>query len=959
MHKKYVPLIVLVLLHINPLAEFITGARGAKFRCIERERRALLQFKEDLIDDYGVLSSWGGKEEKRDCCKWRGVGCDNITGHVTLLDLHSSPVDEYRVTPLVGKVSDSLLELQYLNYLDLSLNNFDESMTDFIGSLTSLRYLNLSYNFFTETIPFQLANLSRLQSLDLSYSFDGSVENLDWLSHLSSLERLDLSGSNLSKVNNWLQVITNLPRLKELRLNQCSLPDIIPSPPFVNSSKFLAVLHLSKNNLSSAIYPWLYNFNKSLVDLDLSGNQLKGSIPDAFRNMSALTNLVLSGNQLEGGIPRSLGEMCSLHVLDLCHNHITEDLSDLVQNLYGPTESSLEILRLCQNQLNGSLPDIARFSSLRELDISYNLLNGRIPESIGFLSKLEHFDVSFNSFQGVVSGEHFSNLSKLQCLDLSNNSLVLRFKSDWNPTFQLNTIRLSSCKLGPSFPQWLQTQRNVHLLDISSANISDKIPDWFWNLLPTLAFLNLSHNLMSGTLPDLLSVDVVDGTFPGFDLSFNQFEGLLPAFPSTTSSLILSNNLFSGPISHICNIAGEILSFLDLSNNLLSGQLPNCFMSWKRLVVLNLANNNLSGKIPSSVGSLFLLQTLDLHNNKLYGELPVSLKNCSMLKFLNLGENRLSGEIPAWIGESLSSLMFLSLQSNEFIGSIPPHICQLRNIRILDLSLNNITGAIPECLNNLTAMVLRGEAETVIDNLYLTMKRGAVFSGGYYINRAWVGWKGRDYEFERNLGLLRVIDFSGNNLSGEIPEEITGLLGLVALNLSGNNLTGVIPQKIGQLKLLESLDLSRNHFYGAIPLTMAVLNFLSCLNVAYNNLSGKIPSSTQLQSFDASAFTGNPALCGLPVTQKCLGDVDAPQSPVMNDVIQDNKKTVHEFNMWFYIGMENGFFVFFFGFSGTLLLNHSWRHGYFQFLDESLEFLCLILRAHKAKQKRLHPNSCS
>ncbi|XP_061956817.1 receptor-like protein EIX2 isoform X1 [Populus nigra] len=960
MHKNYVPLIVLVLLHINPLPEFITGVRGAKFRCIERERRALLQFKEDLIDDYGVLSSWGGEEEKRDCCKWRGVGCDNITGHVTLLDLHSSPVYDHHFKPLIGKVSDSLLELQYLNYLDLSLNNFDESMMDFIGSLTSLRYLNLSYNFFTVTIPCQLGNLSRLQSLDLSYSFDASVENLDWLSHLSSLERLDLSGSNLSKVNDWLQVITNLPRLKELRLNQCSLPDIIPSPlSFANSSKFLAVLHLSNNNLSSAIYPWLYNFSKSLVDLDLSGNQLKGSIPDAFRNMSALTNLVLSGNQLEGGIPRSLGEMCSLHVLDLCHNHISEDLSDLVQNLYGRTESSLEILRLCQNQLHGSLPDIARFSSLRELDISYNLLNGRIPESIGFLSKLEHFDVSFNSFQGVVSGEHFSNLSKLQNLDLSYNSLVLRFKSDWDPTFQLNTIRLSSCNLGPFFPRWLRTQRNAHLLDISSANISDKIPNWFWNLLPTLAFLNLSHNLMRGTLPDLLSVDVVDGTFPGFDLSFNLFEGLLPAFPSTTSSLILSNNLFSGPISHICNITGEILSFLDLSNNLLSGQLPNCFTDWKGLVVLNLANNNLSGKIPSSVGSLFLLQTLSLHNNKLHGELPVSLKNCSMLKFLDLGENRLSGEIPAWIGESLSSLMFLSLQSNEFLGSIPPHICQLRNIRILDLSLNNITGAIPECLNNLTAMVLRGEAETVIDNLYLTKRRGAVFSGGYYINKAWVGWKGRDYEFERTLGLLRVIDFSGNNLSGEIPEEITGLLGLVALNLSGNNLTGVIPQKIGQLTFLESLDLSRNHFYGAIPFTMAVLNFLSCLNVSYNNLSGKIPLSTQLQSFDASAFTGNPALCGPPFTKKCLGDVDVPQRPVMNDVIQDNKKTVHEFSMWFYIGMENGFFVFFIGFSGALLLKHSWRHGYFQFLDESLEFLCLILRAHKAKQKRPHPNSCS
>ncbi|KAJ6764864.1 RECEPTOR-LIKE PROTEIN 12 ISOFORM X1 [Salix koriyanagi] len=890
MHKNYAALIVLVLLlHINPLPEFTTGVTGAKFRCIERERQALLQFKEDLTDDYGVLSSWGREEEKRDCCKWRGVGCDNITGHVTLLDLHSSPVYEH----LVGKVSDSLLELQYLNYLDLSLNNFDDSMMSFIGSLTSLRYLNLS----------------RLQSLDLSYSFDASVENLDWLSHLSSLESLDLSGSNLSKVNDWLKVIRNLPRLKELGLNQCSLPDKIPPPlSFVNSSKFLAVLHLSNNNLSSSIYPWLYNSSNSLVDLDLSGNQLKGSIPDAFRNMSALTKLVLSGNQLEGGIPRSLGEMCSLHVLDLCHNHISEELSGLLQNLYGRTESSLEVLRLCHNQLTGSLPDIARFSSLRELDISYNRLSGCIPESIGFLSKLEHVDVSFNSFQGVVSGEHFSNLSKLQNLDLSYNSLVLRFKSDWDPTFQLNTIRLSSCNLGPCFPKWLRTQRNVHILDISRANISDKIPNWFWNLLPTLSFLNLSHNSMTGTLPDLSSANAVDGTFPVFDLSFNQFEGLLPAFPSMTSSLILSNNLFSGPISHKCNIAG---------------------------------------KIPSSVGSLFFLQTLSLHNNTLHGELPMSLKNCSMLKFLDLGENRLSGEIPPWIGESLSSLMFLSLQSNEFIGSIPPHICQLRNVRILDLSLNNITGAIPECLNNLTAMVRRGESETVIGNHYLIKKLGAVLSGGYYINKARVGLKGRDYEYERNLGLLRVIDFSGNNLSGEIPEEITGLLELVALNLSGNNLTGVIPQRIGQLDLLESLDLSRNQFHGAIPPTMARLNFLSYLDVSYNNLSGKIPSSTQIQSFNASAFTGNPALCGLPVTRNCPGDVVPLQSPVMNDVFKDK----NEFSVWFYIGMEYGFFVFFCGFPCALMLKHSWRHCYFQFLDELLDFLCLILRAHKSKQK--------
>ena len=89
----------------------------AKVGCIERERQALLHFKQGVVDDYGMLSSWGNGEDKRDCCKWRGVECNNQTGHVIMLDLHGGY--------LGGKIGPSLAELQHLKHLNLSWNDFE------------------------------------------------------------------------------------------------------------------------------------------------------------------------------------------------------------------------------------------------------------------------------------------------------------------------------------------------------------------------------------------------------------------------------------------------------------------------------------------------------------------------------------------------------------------------------------------------------------------------------------------------------------------------------------------------------------------------------------------------------------------------------------------------------------------------------------------------------------------
>ncbi|XP_023877876.2 receptor-like protein EIX2 [Quercus suber] len=219
---------------------------------------------------------------------------------------------------------------------------------------------------------------------------------------------------------------------------------------------------------------------------------------------------------------------------------------------------------------------------------------------------------------------------------------------------------------------------------------------------------------------------------------------------------------------------------------------------------------------------------------------------------------------------------------------------------------------------------------------------------GDYVDSAMVALKGREYKFGKNLGLLKIINLSSNKLTGKLPTEITSLLELVVLNVSKNNLIGKIPQTIGQLKQLESFDMSRNRFLGEIPSSMSELQFLSRLDLSFNNLSGKIPSGTQLQGFDATCFTGNRALYGPPLTQKCPGEETPNQSlSTDNGSTEDDEDNRDEFKKWFYVGAGIGFAVGFWGICSSLILKRSWRHAYFLLLDNMKDWLYVAMAVNK------------
>ncbi|MEP5338341.1 MAG: T9SS type A sorting domain-containing protein, partial [Algibacter sp.] len=96
------------------------------------------------------------------------------------------------------------------------------------------------------------------------------------------------------------------------------------------------------------------------------------------------------------------------------------------------------------------------------------------------------------------------------------------------------------------------------------------------------------------------------------------------------------------------------------------------------------------------------------------------------------------------------------------------------------------------------------------------------------------------------------IDLFNNNLSGVIPEEISGLKYLKTLTLNSNNISGNIPANINLLTDLESLDLSSNLLSGTIPTVISELQQLKKFSIGNNNFGGTIP--TVLSDFIALEY---------------------------------------------------------------------------------------------------------
>ncbi|WVZ08825.1 hypothetical protein V8G54_022171 [Vigna mungo] len=806
------------------------------------DRQTLQIFKEGLIDPSNNLVTWSTQQ---DCCEWQGVHCDNTTSRVTKLDLS----DQF----LQGEIKLSLLELQFLYHLDMRGNFFN------VISIPPIR----------NDVIFG----SNLRYLDLSNNYDISMDNLDWLSQLSSLRYLDLGYTNLRNVTNGLQSLVMLPSLSVLILSNCEL-NITSSLKHVNLTS-LVTLDVSGNYFTSKSLRWLFNLSSDISHLDLKEISLSGTFNlQWLSQLHSVKYLDFSGIDLHEetnwllAMPASLSDLCmsdcqltnispslkhvnltSLVTLDLSFNHFNSELPHSLFNL----TRDLSHLDLANSSLYGEIPSsLFNCQSLEYLDLSDNMFSSSIPLTLRNLTYLVTLRIGSNSFSGTMNDMHFSRLHNLENLDLSNTRVTFLFNPKWIPPFQLISLDLYDTNQGPQFPPWIYTQKSLFGLQMSSSKISFVEEEKFCDFIAgTFNIIDLSNNSISVDISNvLLNSDIIL-------LNHNNFTGTLPLLSPGVQVLDLSHNSFTGSIPHVW---------------------PNL----KNLIIISLRNNNLVGEVLEKLSWSTDLRVIDLEKNEFFGTIPNN-----MSRYLEV----------------------VILRSNKFEGSIPSQLFLLSDLIHLDLAHNKISGSIPQIMYNTTRMI--------VDN-YSTH----LFSGQYIDFYQ----KGQVYELKLE-SIRRTIDLSANKIYGEIPSELFRLIQVQTLNLSYNHLIGTIPKTIGGMKNLESLDLSNNKLFGKIPENMATLSFLSYLNLSFNNFSGQIPIGTQLQSFSVSSYDGNPELCGAPL-RKC--------SMKKNDVntIEQKMKEDGEFDKEsLYLGMGVGSAVGFCGLFGSLLIFRKWRHKYYRLLN--------------------------
>ncbi|XP_062114721.1 receptor-like protein 6 [Humulus lupulus] len=463
-----------------------------------------------------------------------------------------------------GVIPNSIGKLKQLTYLDLSDNNFSGQISSYLSNITQLYFLILQFNHFSGPFPMPIfSKLVNLEFLSIAHNdWTGTVE-FDMFKGLKNLIGISLSHLKLSLPH----INETFPQLTGLGLMYCNLRKF---PEFLRHQKIMKTLNLEGNHIGGGIPEWLLNINRETLSIfSLSTNSLTGELSPTTCKLSSLIMLDLSHNKLKGKLP----------------------------NCFGRFSKSLSSLSLTNNSFSGNIPKFPEGNQLKLIDLSYNLFEGKLSQSLTNCKMLGHLNVKSNKLNDVFP-YWLGTLPELIILNLRANQFH-------------GVIREPRTKL--HFPK-------LRIIDISYNNFIGKLPLKYiqsWNAMTSTSVENFGY---------LTSLSI---NLPGY----LNFAGK-PVFYFQT---MLSIKGIYRNFDEIQNI----IALINFSNNKFNGEILEVIGNLKGLYALDLSKNSLNGSIPSSLGKLAKLESLDLSQNELSGQIPSKLAQLFFLQYFNVSYNHL------------------------------------------------------------------------------------------------------------------------------------------------------------------------------------------------------------------------------------------------------------------------------------------------------------------------------
>lgn len=316
-----------------------------------------------------------------------------------------------------------------------------------------------------------------------------------------------------------------------------------------------------------------------ITGLQLQHNGLVGTIPnDLFDHLINLTIVDLSFNEISGTIPTQIGKLRNVQIFQMSHNSLSGTIPTEIRTMgshIGPDEMAMNLEDVPAEALvnpgydnNATYPlgEGSATMGLAQFDVSHNFLNGTIPTTIGELINLQAVDVSDNADLGADG-----------CCDNTDEY--------FNSFYGYNT----------TIPTEIGMLKKLQVLKMDWARFMRHIPTEIGNL----------RSLQFWRVKGSFTTNQVSGTIP---TEVGRLYNLV--------EFMMENNTLSGTIPPELGDLTK-LEMYSVQDNKLSGTIPDLFESLTQLTLWDTFNNKLSGDLPESVGNLSNLDYLYLQNEHL------------------------------------------------------------------------------------------------------------------------------------------------------------------------------------------------------------------------------------------------------------------------------------------------------------------------------------------------------